>query len=81
MIEIKDINKSFGDTQVLHDISIGFNKGEINLIIGASGSGKSVLTKCIVGLHEVDSGTVEEADSMLTGIFLSGIEGLEELNS
>jgi len=59
MIEVKNINKSFGDKQVLHDISVSFERGKINLIIGASGSGKSVLTKCIVGLHEVDSGIVE----------------------
>ena len=59
MIEVKNVNKSFSDKQILHDISIAFKQGEINLIIGASGSGKSVLTKCIIGLHEVDSGTVE----------------------
>ncbi|PCJ28810.1 MAG: ABC transporter ATP-binding protein [Flavobacteriales bacterium] len=59
MIEIKNINKSFSGNQILHDISISFKKGEINLIIGSSGSGKSVLTKCIVGLHEVDSGSIE----------------------
>tara|TARA_R110001592_G_scaffold354888_2_gene654909 strand:+ start:6840 stop:7589 length:750 start_codon:yes stop_codon:yes gene_type:complete len=59
MIEVKNIRKSFGDNEVLKDISITFKRGEINLVIGASGSGKSVLTKCIVGLHEVDSGTVE----------------------
>lgn len=59
MIEVKNVNKSFADNQILHDVSINFKQGEINLIIGASGSGKSVLTKCIIGLHEVDSGTIE----------------------
>lgn len=59
MIEVKNINKSFGDKQILHDVSISFLRGKINLIIGASGSGKSVLTKCIVGLHDVDSGSIE----------------------
>ncbi len=59
MIEVKNINKSFGEKQILHDVSISFLRGKINLIIGASGSGKSVLTKCIVGLHEIDSGSVE----------------------
>ena len=58
MIEAKNISKSFGDTQVLKDISIRFERGKSNLIIGASGSGKSVLTKCIVGLHKPTSGTV-----------------------
>ncbi|MBL4594408.1 MAG: ABC transporter ATP-binding protein [Flavobacteriales bacterium] len=59
MIEVKNVNKSFSGNQILHDVSIDFKKGQINLIIGASGSGKSVLTKCIVGLHEVDSGTIK----------------------
>jgi phospholipid/cholesterol/gamma-HCH transport system ATP-binding protein len=58
MIEIKNINKSFSEKQILHDVSITFKQGETNLIIGASGSGKSVLAKCIVGLHEVDGGSV-----------------------
>ncbi|HRP58901.1 MAG TPA: ATP-binding cassette domain-containing protein [Vicingus sp.] len=59
MIEIKNITKSFGQTKVLDDISNCFKQGEMNLIIGASGSGKSVLIKCIVGLHEVDFGNIE----------------------
>lgn len=58
MIEVKHINKSFSDTQILFDISAKFETGKVNLIIGGSGQGKSVLTKCIVGLHEVDSGSV-----------------------
>jgi phospholipid/cholesterol/gamma-HCH transport system ATP-binding protein len=59
MIEVKNIYKSFDGKPVLKDVSISFERGKTNLIIGASGSGKSVLTKCIVGLHEVDNGTVE----------------------
>lgn len=62
MIEVKNVNKSFGDNHILHDVSIDFLRGKINLIIGASGSGKSVLTKCIVGLHEVDSGSIAYDD-------------------
>ena len=58
MIEVKNIDKSFGDTQILFDVSGKFETGKVNLIIGASGQGKSVLTKCIVGLHEVDNGHV-----------------------
>ena len=58
MIEVKNINKTFGDNQILFDISHEFHRGTTNLIIGASGSGKSVLTKCIVGLHETDTGSV-----------------------
>lgn len=58
MIEVKNISKSFGDKEILEDISIVFERGKNNLIIGASGSGKSVLTKCIVGLHEPTEGHV-----------------------
>lgn len=58
MIEVVHINKTFGDHQVLKDVSSTFEKGKVNLIIGQSGSGKSVLAKCIVGLHEVDSGQI-----------------------
>ena len=58
MIEVKDINKSFGENQILYDVSSIFEKGKVNLIIGQSGQGKSVLAKCIVGLHDVDSGQV-----------------------
>ncbi len=58
MIEVKNISKSFGDKVVLADISGTFEKGKPNLIIGASGTGKSVLLKCIVGLIRPDEGTV-----------------------
>lgn len=58
MIEIKDINKTFGDKHVLKGISSVFNQGMSNLIIGGSGSGKTTLLKCIVGLHEPEKGEV-----------------------
>ena len=58
MIEVRKVNKTFGDNHVLKDFSAEFEKGKVNLIIGQSGSGKSVLTKCIVGLMEVDSGEI-----------------------
>lgn len=59
MIEVKGLNKSFGEHHVLKNVDAQFHKGQVNIIIGQSGSGKTVLTKCMVGLHEVDSGTVE----------------------
>src|SRR5690606_23749087 len=55
---VKNISKSFGDKTVLKDISGVFEKGKPNLIIGASGTGKSVLLKCIVGLVKPDEGSV-----------------------
>jgi phospholipid/cholesterol/gamma-HCH transport system ATP-binding protein len=58
MIEIINVNKSFGEKQVLQNISATFNKGKCNFVIGASGSGKSVLMKCMVGLLDVDNGTI-----------------------
>lgn len=58
MIEVKNIDKSFSGTQILTDISFKFETGKTNLIIGQSGSGKSVLTKCIIGLHDIDKGNV-----------------------
>ncbi len=58
MIEVRNINKSFHGTQVLYDVSFKFETGKTNLIIGQSGSGKSVLTKCIVGLLEPEQGEI-----------------------
>ena len=58
MIEVNNISKSFGDHRVLDDISVVFEKGKTNLIIGKSGSGKTVLLKSIVGLHEIDEGSI-----------------------
>ncbi len=58
MIEVKNISKSFGNKKVLHDISIVFEQGKTNLIIGYSGSGKTVLMKSLVGLIEVDEGSI-----------------------
>ena len=58
MIEVKNLNKSFGEKQVLHDINVRFEEGKTNLIIGQSGSGKTVLVKSIVGLLSPDSGRV-----------------------
>jgi phospholipid/cholesterol/gamma-HCH transport system ATP-binding protein len=58
MIEARNINKTFGEHHVLKDVSCIFEKGKTNLIIGQSGSGKTVLMKCLVGLYEVDKGMV-----------------------
>jgi len=58
LIEVKHLSKSFGDLNVLNDINFSFEAKKVNLIIGQSGSGKSVLTKCMVGLHKPDEGEV-----------------------
>jgi phospholipid/cholesterol/gamma-HCH transport system ATP-binding protein len=58
MIELKGINKSFDGVQIIKDVSASFEKGKVTQIIGKSGSGKSVLTKCVVGLYEPDSGQI-----------------------
>jgi phospholipid/cholesterol/gamma-HCH transport system ATP-binding protein len=58
MIEIKNIEKYFGDNHVLKNVSSTFEKGKTNLIIGESGSGKTTLIKILVGLHKNDQGTV-----------------------
>lgn len=58
MIEVKHLYKSFGDSEILKDISAAFEQGRVNMIIGQSGSGKSVLAKCIVGLHKPTRGEV-----------------------
>jgi phospholipid/cholesterol/gamma-HCH transport system ATP-binding protein len=58
MIKVENLVKIFNGIKVLEDISVTFEKGKTNLIIGRSGSGKTVLMKCIVGLHEVDEGAV-----------------------
>ena len=58
MIEAREIDKFFGSNHVLKNISCSFERGKTNLIIGQSGSGKTVLMKCLVGLYEVDNGVI-----------------------
>lgn len=58
MIEVQDLHKSFGESHVLKGISTVFDKGKTNLIIGQSGSGKTVFMKCLLGLITPDKGTI-----------------------
>jgi phospholipid/cholesterol/gamma-HCH transport system ATP-binding protein len=58
MIEVKNIRKSFNDKNVIQDVSCVMNAGQCNLIIGSSGSGKTVFMKCLVGLFRPDSGDI-----------------------
>ena len=68
MIEVRKINKSFGNQHVLKDISFRFIRGKTNLIIGESGSGKTTLLKILIGLHNYDNGTVLFGDVNLNNI-------------
>lgn len=68
MIKAEHIVKSFDGRTVLKDISVEFETGKTNLIIGKSGSGKTVLLKSLVGLHEVDSGAVYYDDVNFTAL-------------
>lgn len=58
MIEVKDIKKGFGDKTVLNGVSAVMQTGKCNLVIGSSGSGKTVFMKCMVGLFEPDEGEI-----------------------
>ena len=58
MIEIKGLVKSFDGNMILNNISTEFFQGKTNLIIGQSGSGKTVLIKCLLGLHSPDAGEI-----------------------
>ncbi|MBP1675745.1 MAG: transporter related protein [Bacteroidetes bacterium] len=59
MIEVKHVDKSFDGNHVLKNVSAVFEDGKTNMIIGASGSGKTVLMKSIIGLHRIDNGQIE----------------------
>ncbi|MDF2189405.1 ATP-binding cassette domain-containing protein [Paraflavitalea sp. CAU 1676] len=58
MIEVKDLKKNFGDKAVLKGVNVVMEAGKCNLIIGASGSGKTVFMKCLVGLFQPDEGEI-----------------------
>ena len=68
MIQVESINKSFGTKKVLNNFSANFESGKVNLIIGKSGSGKTMVVKCMLGLHSVDSGYIYFADKDFVSI-------------
>jgi phospholipid/cholesterol/gamma-HCH transport system ATP-binding protein len=72
MIRAQNISMSFGDRKVLNSISALFEPGKTNLIIGKSGSGKTVFLKCLVGLLEVDEGQIWYNDVLFTGLDFRG---------
>ena len=58
MIDVKNLQKNFGDRTIINDVSLVMEAGKCNLIIGSSGSGKTVFMKCLVGLFVPDSGQI-----------------------
>ena len=68
MIKVENLNKSFDGVQVLKDITVTYEPGKCNMIIGASGSGKTVLLKNLIGLMEPDSGEISYGDRKLSGM-------------
>jgi phospholipid/cholesterol/gamma-HCH transport system ATP-binding protein len=59
MIQVEHVCKSFSDREILSDITVAFEQGKTHLIIGESGSGKTVLMKCLIGLYPVDKGSIQ----------------------
>ena len=57
-INLKNLEKSYGKTKVLHDLSFDINEGELIVIVGPSGCGKSTLLRMVAGLEEVNSGSI-----------------------
>lgn len=78
MIELKNIYKSFNEEDVLKDISLRFEKGKTNLIIGRSGSGKTVLLKAIVGLHDINSGEIWYDDILFNQLDHAGKRAIRQ---
>jgi phospholipid/cholesterol/gamma-HCH transport system ATP-binding protein len=72
MIKVVNLNKSFNGKPVLEDITVTFETGMTNLIIGRSGSGKTVLLKSIVGLHEIESGEIWFEDKLFNKLDFEG---------
>lgn len=73
-IKITGLNKAFGEKQVLRDLDLEIGEGESLVVIGGSGTGKSVLLKCILGLLQPDSGSIEIDGEEVVGLSGSGLE-------
>ena len=78
MIRAVNINKSFNGLKVLENISVTFKKGKTNLIIGQSGSGKTVLLKSIIGLHDIDDGEIWYENTLFSELDFEGKKALRQ---
>lgn len=78
MIRVKNLNKYFGERHILKDISITYKPGECSLIIGASGSGKTVLLKSLSGLFDPDSGEILYEDKLFNKLSLDQKKGIRK---
>lgn len=78
VIEIRNLNKSFGDLEVLKGINLDLMRGENIAVLGGSGSGKSVLIKCIVGLIKPDSGTLKVLNQNLEDLDQKQLDNLRQ---
>ena len=78
MIRVEGLSKSFENKVVLSDINVTFETGKVNLIIGKSGSGKTVLLKSLIGLHTIDQGHIYYGDRDLTKMNTRQIKKLRE---
>lgn len=78
IIEIRDLKKAFGTTEILKGIDLNLKQGENIAILGQSGTGKSVLTKCIVGLIAADSGSISVLGKELYSLTFEELEELRK---
>lgn len=61
ILEVRDLNKSFGPVHVLHDVNLAVYPGQVTALVGDNGAGKSTLVKCIAGINSIDTGEVRFA--------------------
>ncbi|MBP4142196.1 ATP-binding cassette domain-containing protein [Flavobacterium sp. I-SCBP12n] len=76
VIEIKNLHKSFGTNEVLKGVNLTVNKGENLVILGKSGSGKSITIKCIVGLMRIDEGEINVFGTDITKLHIAELNGI-----